>query len=797
MRLSQIIGPGEKVLAPKGGCHNCPRKKRDFVPATLKPTKLIVLGEAPGETESKTGEGFTGVSGSLLRDLLTEVGIEDYSLTNTIHCRPPKNAAPTPVEIGCCLNQYVLNELASYPFVLMAGNVPATALFPGRAADRIRGNLGYHPDFPNTRFFGSYHPAFVLRRKDMQPELRKQLERLKRILDGDSEANIELVQGDSPYFRKLLGEMLASGFISLDLETDRLESWEQDGEIRSIAFTNNEHQAVFAHQGEAHWQWVVDEIRSYLSDPASKVLGHNIGYDLVWAEAKHDFSVRARNIWDTSHLYYLARGDKMPHLKGLVSRELDGYRHLVFQPHKEKNLERLGKYNGEDVVYPIALLKKGLGLVGPKTVDLFMRVGGPSGFHLRRIQHHGIYFDYKLWQRSAKQVAERRKELIQNWQRDDPQFNPRQHLKGKGSSGAGIEKYLFSVKGYPIIKKTASDKPSTDASVLKTLAKQLEDEGKDSTPIKNLLLLRKYDKEESTYVEPYEGHVWPDGVVRSSYTNTWTDSGRRSSRKPNVQNLPRKGIVRKFFRARPGNILVQADFSQIELRIAMCLARDPVGIAAYMRGEDLHTETARAISGLLTPTKEQRTHAKPVNFACIYGAHWTRVQQQAAQDYGVWLTDEQAQEYHAMFFRRYSHLQPWHESCHQELRDNRGRAMHIVGHPHVYEDWDHEDQKKRDHAFRAHLNSKCQGPAAYINMYTLSLTDRAIVDQRLPARIVHEEHDSVLVDTDPAARDEVCGVIAESTKTVAEWIKEWFIVPLVVEFEHGPNRGELEAYNPN
>lgn len=779
------MGPGDKVLDLKGGCHNCPRKLKDFVAPTLKQTDLIVLTATP----------LAGEAEMALRDALETAGLTDYSITSAIHCRPPKGAAPTKVETTCCLSQYVLAELASYKFVLMVGGVPASALFPGYQADRLRGNLAYHPDFPNTRFFGCYDPAYTLRRRDAAPELHRQLQRLQRIVVGEGPPAYKTVQGDSSSFAAGLETALASGFISLDIETDRLESWHPAGEIRSIALAATEDQALFVHNGEPHWVATVERIQAFLKDPASRVLGHNIGFDLVWMESHFGFNVRSRNIWDTSHLYYLARGDKMPHLKGLVSRELDGYRHLVFRPHEEKDLERLALYNAEDVIYPIQLLKKGLGMVSPQTVDLFLRVGGPSGFHLRRMEHRGFHFDYELWSRSARTIAKRRRDLIEKWQTEDKQFNPRVHISKKGAAGAGIEKYLFQIKGYPVIKKTKSERPSTDSSVLKTLVKQLEDDGQDTTSLKNLLLLRKYDKEEGTYVEPYKEHVGAEGLVRSSFTNTWTDSGRRSSRKPNIQNLPRKGIVRQFFAARPGNILLQGDFSQIELRIAMCLAGDPAGIAAYQRGDDLHTETARAIAGE-APTKEQRTHAKATNFSLIYGGSYKTVQDYAFRNYGIWLSDEDAKLFCKTFFTRYQHLQPWHERTHQELRDNKGKAMHIAGHPYEYAEWDNEDQKKRDHAFRAHLNSKCQGPAAYINMYTLILSDREIVERNLPARIVHEEHDSTIVDCHPDVADECALILHNSAQQVAEWIKDWFVVPLVVEFERGPNRGQLEEYTP-
>lgn len=791
VRIADLIEQ-DSYLNPTGGCHSCPRKKKRMVPGTFVPgTDLLILGEAPGSTEVETGEGFTGPSGQFLRETLAKFGITEYSLSNTIHCRPPNNRNPNVQEISCCLNQFVLAELAGFKYVLLAGNVPMNALFPGVGVSRLRGNLTYHPDFEDTRFFGCYHPAYIKRRSDMKPVFEAQIERLARIVHGEADADIDIIQGDAERVMPALDEMLATGFISLDVETDRLESWELDAEIRSLAVASDTERAVFIYEEDPYWVVAVERIKDFLANPSSRVVGHNIGFDLDFMEWQFDFRVRARGILDTQSLYYLAEGDKMSNLKMLVARELDGYRHHVVNPHEEENVKWLSRYNAEDVVYPIQLLRKGLDGLHPRTVDLFMRVSGPSGYHLRRMTSHGFYFDVPKWEEGVKEIAQQRQDLLESWADHDYKFRPGYHESGKG-----LEEYLFELKGYPIIERTKTERPSTAAGVLKGLVRRLEESDQDPTPVKNLLKLRKIDKKKSTYIDPYEGHVWPDGFVRSSYHNTVTDSGRRSSRGPNIQNLPRGKSVRQYFRARPGNVLVQGDYSQIELRVAMCLAKDPVGLAAYNRGEDLHTETARIISGNPNPTKEERTNAKPVNFSLIYGAHWTRLKAQAAEDYGIWLSDEECQEYHELFFGRYKQLPIWHERTHNELRARQGKAMHIVGHPYYYEDWNHPDQGRRDHAFRAHLNSKCQGPAAYLNMYLLILTDRMIHEAGIPATIVHEEHDSVVVDTPEEYVDRICSIMNKAAQKCHEWVSDWFVIPLVVEFEVGPNRGELQDYNP-
>src|SRR5690606_17500218 len=143
----------------------------------------------------------------------------------------------------------------------------------------------------------------------------------------------------------------------------------------------------------------------------------------------------------------------------------------------------------------------------------------------------------------------------------------------------------------------------------------------------HLLLIKEIDKIVSTYLTAYDKHVGQDSRLRSNYTITFTDSGRSSSRNPNLQNIPRKKEIRDLFGVPPGCVLLESDLSQIEFRIMVSLAKDANGIAGYLRGEDAHTLTARSFSP--NPTKEHRTWAKAINFALLYGGDWWNVQRSA------------------------------------------------------------------------------------------------------------------------------------------------------------------------
>lgn len=779
--LSLVAGAHQKILCPSGGCHSCPRRRVDFVPATLRPGQILWLGESPGEIDVQSQEFFTGKAGQLLRDVATECGVpEPWSFSSTIHCRPPANTAPGPKEINCCLAQLVLDEIREYPIVVLAGNVPLQALFPGVKADHFRGNVARHPDFPGQRFYTTYHPAYILRHPYLKDEFRKHLGRLARIARGEPAPAWNLVTGAAGL--EVLREMVKASLLSLDLETSRLESWVVGGRIRSLAVTADGKTVVVGHEDDPHFVAMLQLLADYLTKPEKSVLGAHIGFDLVWFERELGIRVTCQLIHETGVQWYEAGQYKMTSLKELVSKELDGYRYLVYQPHAEKDVNLLLHYNAEDVVYPLELLKKAMQRMRPKTRDLVTRVLGPSDLILTRMSGKGLYLRQEYRQQKIDEYRERRRAVITAWKEEDPEFIPSEH-----ESGNGLRHYLFNIRKLPVLAETANGEPATDKPVLKQWVRG------GYAIVRHLLELREIDKIESTYLTAYDKFVWPDSRVRSSYPLTWTDSGRSSSRQPNLQNIPRKKEIRDLFGVPPGAVLLESDLSQIEFRIMVCLANDANGIAGYLRGEDAHTITARTIAGVDKPSKEQRTNAKPVNFGFLYGAQAPTVQSIAADDYGVMWTDAQAEGFRTAFMRTYPGIPVFHETSKQRLIANRGWFESVVGHVFHYKDWDHPNQGKRDHAFRAALNAEAQGPAAQIMFYIMILA-RQLLDERGMASVefVNTVHDSVLTEVpNPAWVPDVVATLNEAARMAHSWVASWFVVPLLIEHSAGESWGSL------
>lgn len=186
-------------------------------------------------------------------------------------------------------------------------------------------------------------------------------------------------------------------------------------------------------------------------------------------------------------------------------------------------------------------------------------------------------------------------------------------------------------------------------------------------------LLREYRgcaKRVGTYGRKWVAKHVADGAVLPSWNQLGAESGRMSCSNPNLQQIPRESDSRRCFVARPGCVLVKADYSQIELRIAAKIANEPAMIATYKDGRDLHTLTAAHI--LNKPEadvkKPDRQLAKAVNFGLVYGMGWRGLKLYAKANYGVDLTDQQARSYRTAFFKAYPALQKWHAKTEADVK---------------------------------------------------------------------------------------------------------------------------------
>jgi DNA polymerase-1 len=294
-------------------------------------------------------------------------------------------------------------------------------------------------------------------------------------------------------------------------------------------------------------------------------------------------------------------------------------------------------------------------------------------------------------------------------------------------------------------------------------------------PLANLLRdYRAAKKRATTYGPQWLKGAYRGGRVYAGWRQLGAASGRMACAAPNLQNLPRDPRYRRCFAAPPGRVLVKADYSQIELRIAAKVANEPAMIEVYRRGDDLHTLTAKQILGKDEVTKVDRQLAKAVNFGLLYGMGARGFRAYARSHYGVELTEAQATTYRRAFFAAYPGLRRWHAAVGAtgdrpvETRTLAGRRCQHVG------------------RFTEKLNLGVQGTGADGLKAALALLweRRADCPGAVPVLAVHDE---IVVECD-----------AGQTESVTAWLKRAMLdgmapladpAPVAVEVTIAPTWG--------
>lgn len=275
--------------------------------------------------------------------------------------------------------------------------------------------------------------------------------------------------------------------------------------------------------------------------------------------------------------------------------------------------------------------------------------------------------------------------------------------------------------------------------------------------------------------------VKQDGRIHGRFDPTGTATGRFSSKDPNLQNVGR-GELRTCFVPEPGNKLIVADYSQIELRAAAVIAGEKKMIEAYKNGVDLHKQTASEVLNkpLEDVTKQDRQLSKATNFGLLYGQSAPGLVRYAASSYGVQMELDQAEQIRRQFFRTYDRLRQWHGVSHNQADAGAREVRTVLGRrrliPETASEWER---------FTALVNTPVQGSCADGMKQALVL-----LAQRLPteARLISTVHDEVLVEAPEAIANEVCDLVqATMIEAMAALFPQ---VPIEVEAGSCANWGE-------
>jgi len=304
---------------------------------------------------------------------------------------------------------------------------------------------------------------------------------------------------------------------------------------------------------------------------------------------------------------------------------------------------------------------------------------------------------------------------------------------------------------------------------------------------KLVLEYRQLSKLKSTYVDALPALLSRNtGRLHTTFDQTGTATGRLSSANPNLQNIPIRTElgreIRAAFTAAPGNLLVAADYSQIELRLLAHYSQDPLLVEAFRRGDDVHTLTASQVFGIppLMVTADHRRQAKVVNFGIVYGLSPFGL----SQNLGI--ETSEAKKFIDAYFEKYKGVRAFIDRTLEETR-REGRVKTLFGRIRPIPDINSKNYNLRGFAERTAVNTPLQGTAADLIKLAMIRIDAAILERELKARMTLQVHDELVFEVPEAELDIMRSIIREQMENVHP-----LSVPLMVELGVGKNWRDLE-----
>lgn len=723
----------------------------------------------------------------MIESALQDAGIDlrRCFFTSVIKCRNWDMEARK-TELKAC--QYYLDqelELVKPKWVLGFGNEPLQILTGNSGIMKHRGRV---IDKGAYKVVSTVSPASVRRNPGQMGGWQADLQFFAAQVSGLTETikvpPFHLVN-TKPRVRRLKAALETAELVSFDIETTGLDEWGHDSAIVTAAFTlvHSEEVSVWVlplYHPESPFRRVWQQILAYLAEAFRRIpkkIAHNGKFDSKWLR---QFHVPAEVTFDTIYATSLLDENRVKGLKPLA-RILLGVapweistRNLLETP-----LRRVLKYNGLDTFYDYHLylvLKEEL-LQQPRLVRLFTKLMMPASNEFIDIERRGIWCDpVKL--DSAVNVAYRMRDEIDAklmefvpdpdspgssvWANSDSPWPT--DAKGKRravnfNASLFAKWWLFDHLGLPVIKR-GKDKDD-DTLGLPSMAEDVMIELKElNHPVIPLLMERsKWQKYCSTYVTRYQEVADENSRVHTTFKLHGTVTGRTSSGKEdeekitarrdrgsgvNIQQVPRDPFIRGLFGAPPGWSFVEADFGQIEFRLAAFISRDRTAIGFLQRGVDVHLEMAARMTGKPSSavTKDERKNAKPVNFGFLYGMGWKKFIHTAKTKYYVDFSEDEARAARRTFFDMYPDFTKWH-ARQRRLAHAFGRVESPLGRVRHLPDIYSQDEGVVAEAERQAINSPVQSMASDMNLYAMILINQELRRQRIEAYALGTIHDAI------------------------------------------------------
>ena len=384
-------------------------------------------------------------------------------------------------------------------------------------------------------------------------------------------------------------------------------------------------------------------------------------------------------------------------------------------------------------------------------LSLFQEVEMPLVCVLGEMQYNGMKVNREVLNQFGDEMKQKIEELTKEiYEQCGEEFNI--------NSTQQLGKILFEKLKLPVYKKNKTGY-ATDVEVLEKLKKE-------HPVIESILEYRRVMKLNSTYVDGLIPCINPEtGRIHSSFHQTITATGRISSTEPNLQNIPTREElgknIRKAFVPEEGYVYIDADYSQIELRVLAHISEDETMIQAFLHGEDIHKQAASKVLGIPIKevTKEQRSSAKAVNFGIVYGI----------SDYGLseqlGIPVKEAKKYIEQYLEKYTGIQKFMENI-VEVAKEKGYVETMFHRRRYIPELKSNNYMVRQFGARAAMNTPIQGTAADIMKLAMIHVYQELKEKKMDAKLILQVHDELMIECRESQKEEVKEILKKSMENV-------------------------------
>lgn len=600
----------------------------------------------------------------------------------------------------------------------------------------------------------------------------------------DTEHFYQLVEGDMA-IKFLLQNLLKQSSVCFDTETTGIDPLIAELVGMSFSWEKGKGFYVPFPEDQTEAQTLVNKFIPFFEAEGIEKIGQNLKYDLK-VLANYNIEVKGQ-IFDTMIAHYLINPD-MRHNMDILSEtylqyspqsieELIGKKGKSQKTMREVPVEDVKEYAVEDA--DVTLQLKDIfsqELDNTNTKKLFEEIEVPLVPVLAAMEKEGVNLDVEF-------LHELSKELKGDIQKLENQIYENAGEKFNLASPKQLGEILFDKLkiGGAKQKKTKTGQYATGEEVLSYLAL--------SSPfVQDILDWRQLVKLLNTYVDALPLQVSPKtGRVHTDYMQTVAATGRLSSNNPNLQNIPirteRGRLIRKAFIARDENYtLVSADYSQIELRIIAALSGDPEMVKSFQNGEDIHASTAAKVFNvsLEEVTREQRSHAKTVNFGIVYGVSAFGLSNQTS------LSRSESKDLIDAYYLTYPRLKAYIQEQIEYARQH-GYVQTILGRRRYLKDINSQNAVVRGAAERNAVNAPIQGSAADIIKIAMINIHKRLNEENWKSKMLLQVHDELVFDVHNSELEKIQPMIKQEMENAFK-----LDVPLIVDLGKGHNW--LEAH---